>query len=159
MSGRLRKRQKHRDAVSWRVAFTFARAVPRPFAGALALALALSACAPTTRPSPTASAPELPGGPAGPAYGTIDAVRPIAMSAGATGNDPKAQILTAMGVAAPGAPDATASEIVVQTDDGQTLSVIQANPAGLAPGERVEIVPGAMPRLQPLAAAAPAAKS
>jgi outer membrane lipoprotein SlyB len=154
MSGRLPKEQKGRDGVRRDGAFTFARVASGPFPVAVALALALSACAAVSRPSPTAARPETPVGPTGPAFGTVATVRPLTLAAGATGNSPEAQILTAMGVGAP--VGAAGSEIVVQTDDGQTLSVVQANPAGLARGERVEIVPGAMPRLAPLAAAAPA---
>jgi outer membrane lipoprotein SlyB len=155
MSGRLRKTQKRRGGVWGGGAFTFARAAAGPLPAILGLALTLCGCAPTARPSLTAAAPETPAGPTGPAYGTIDAVRPARLSDGLAGGDAEAQILTAMGVAVP-AGGAAGSEIVVQTDDGQTLSVVQANPAGLAPGQRVEIVPGAMPRLEPLAGAAPA---
>jgi outer membrane lipoprotein SlyB len=153
MSGRLPKEHKDRGGVRRDGAITFARAAARPFAVAVAvmLALALAACAAVPRPSPTVALPETPGRPTGPAFGTVAAVRPITDAAG---NGPEARILTAMGVAAPGG--AVGAEIVVQTDDGQTLSVVQANAAGLAPGARVEIVPGAMPRLAPLAAAAPA---
>jgi outer membrane lipoprotein SlyB len=147
MSGRLRKQQKDRGGVWRAVTFTFARA-------AFGLALTLSACAPTFRPSLSAAAPGTTVGPSGPAYGTVAAVRPVTLSAGAAGNEPEVQILTAMGVAPPAG--AAGSEIVVQTDNGQTLSVVQGNPVGLAPGARVEIVPGAMPRLEPLGAAPPA---
>jgi outer membrane lipoprotein SlyB len=41
----------------------------------------------------------------------------------------------------------TESEVVVRTDDGQTLSVVQPDPAGLVPGVRVEVVPGPTPHL------------
>jgi outer membrane lipoprotein SlyB len=155
MSGRLRNNHNDRGRVWRRAVFTFTRAAIAPLPAALALAL--SACAPTVRSSPTASMSGSPSGPTGPAYGTIAAVRAVIPMAGTAGDNPEFQILTAMGVAAPGA--AAGSEIVVQTDDGQALSVVQANPAGLAPGERVEIVPGAIPRLEPLGGAAPRAKS
>jgi hypothetical protein len=99
-------------------------------------------------------APESPAGPGGPAYATVDAVRAVPPPA-AGGASPQAQILTAMGLATAGGGDGEA-EVVVQTDDGQTLSVVGADAAGLAPGDRVLVIPGAVPRLVRPGAGSPA---
>jgi hypothetical protein len=123
-------------------------------ASALIIVSAVAGCAPSARPNTAAVAPESPRGPGGPAYATVDAVRAIPL-AGAGGGSPQAQILTAMGIATAGGGGGE-SEVVVQTDDGQTLSVVGANTAGLAPGDRVLVVPGAVPRLARPGTGAPA---
>jgi outer membrane lipoprotein SlyB len=85
----------------------------------------------------------------GPSYATVDAVRPITQAIAS--GDSRAQILAAMGV--PLQPGISASEVVLQTDDGRTLSVVQADPLHLVPGQRVRLVPGATPTLVPAAPA------
>jgi outer membrane lipoprotein SlyB len=152
MSKRLHAAQEDRGSV-WRAGLiTFSRAKGSALVmSGLGALLALSACA--TGKAPLSQAHEAVAAPTGPDYATVAAVRPI--SEDGSGGDPRADILAAMGVstaAAATAGPAAPSEIVVRTDGGETLSVVQAGGAGFAPGERVIILPGGQPRL----AAAPA---
>ena len=120
----------------------------------LAVGLLLASCAPSEPPilAPQAAAAVAPAGPASapayaPTYATVAAVRPLpAASAAAPGQD--AAILTAMGLATTSRGVSRASaEIVVRTDGGETLSVVQPNLGDLAPGDRVLVVPGGVTRL------------
>jgi hypothetical protein len=88
--------------------------------------------------------------PNGPHYATVETVRPIHASA-AMERDPQAAILAAMSVSQSGtATSATSAEIVVRMDGGETLSVIEPDSAGLAPGRRVIVMPGELTRLVPV---------
>ena len=111
----------------------------------LVLALSLVGCAPAR---PPVIQPQATGAPTGPSYATVAAVRPI-RTPGAGASDPGTAILDAMGVSREMAAGAS-SEIVVRTDRGETLSVVQPSAANLTPGERVMVVPGGLPRLVPL---------
>jgi outer membrane lipoprotein SlyB len=151
MSGRLRETQNYRAGV-WRAAsFTFTFTFASALAGASLLSFGLAGCASRVAPASGAiAAVQAPAASNGPAYAIVDSVRPIA-----PGANPQGDILTAMGVPAP-AGGASACEILVWTEDGETLSVVQANAAGLRPGERVIVLPGAIPRLMVPQAASPA---
>jgi outer membrane lipoprotein SlyB len=125
---------------------TFSRAKLARLRVVAIVTLALGGCAPS---KPLILAPTTSGARHGPAYATVAAVRPIRAFAG-LGIDPQAAILTAMsGSPSSPAPSASSSEIVVRTDGGETLSVVQPDSADLAPGERVIIVPGGLTRLTP----------
>ncbi len=105
------------------------------FALLLTVLLGVSACAPgtTTAPPPAAIRGAAPG-----IYGVVVSCRPIgaASSGGVRG-----AILGAIGGPASGGAGQGAAvpdvELIVREDDGQTLSVVQTNAAGLRPGERV----------------------
>ncbi len=146
MSVLLRDAQDARAAVWPDAAITFPRAVFRGGGVPVMAVLVLFGCAPAKPPilRPHAAAAS-----DGAAYATVASVRPIRAFAVA-GIDPEAAILAAMSLspADMGTSDAS-SEIVVRTDGGETLSVVQPNSAGLAPGERVMVVPGGLPRLVP----------
>jgi outer membrane lipoprotein SlyB len=144
MSARLPKAHKAHELVLEASLFTFWR-VGAVLAGLSALAL--GGCASPAARAPAAGAGLIP--PSGPSYATVEAVRPIA-PAMASG-DSRSQILDAMGVAVQ--PTPPASEFVLQTDDGLTLSVVQADPLHLMPGQRVILVPGPTPTLVPAAPA------
>jgi hypothetical protein len=152
MSERLHTAQKDRGAVWGAGLITFSGAKGSVLAmGGLGVLLMLSACA--TGKAPVLQPRDAGAGPAGPDYATVAAVRPI--NEGGSGGDARADILTAMGVSPlAGAGQAAPSEIVVRTDDGETLSVVQAGGAGFVPGERVTVVPGGQPRLVPAPAPA-----
>lgn len=115
--------------------------------------LALTACATGRPPAPQAGSTVA--APTGPDYATVAAVRPIndegsGGGGAAPGGDPRADILAAMGVSPVAASgQAAPSEIVVRTDGGDTLSIVQTGGAGFTPGERVVVVPGGQPRLVP----------
>jgi hypothetical protein len=143
----LRGAQKGRGGVWPGILITFLRGRRASVGVPLAAALALFGCAPARPPvsGPRAAV----AAPAGPGYATVAAVRPISAIGGA-GGGPDAAILPAMGISSEAAPASGAlSEIVVRTDGGETLSVVQPNAINLAPGERVMIVPGGLPRVVP----------
>lgn len=83
--------------------------------------------APRTDPAPGAVAAR----PAG--QGVVVAIRPVSGQAGA-------RVLGLVG-ASPGARGAV--EVIVRADEGQTLSVVQADAQGLRPGQRVALSRGA----------------
>lgn len=118
--------------------FTFLRA-SAAVAGLAALGL-LTGCAASAPRMAVAPAPATA---AGPLYATVALVRPVPAAAAAE----QTAILTAMGAPATGAGAGGRSEILVRTDDGQTLSVVTTQAAGLAPGARVVLLPGAPLRL------------
>jgi hypothetical protein len=145
MSDRLRHGQEGRGVVWSRAVITFSRA-RRGLGAALtatALALALAGC--VAAKQPLLRAPLAVMAPTGPAFATVSAVRAINETGTEAGSasDPRASILAAMGrspiAAATG--NVAAVEIVVKTDDGQTLSVVQPDAGGLAPGQRVVVLP------------------
>jgi hypothetical protein len=130
MSEKLHGAQEARGSVWPTGRITFLRGIATP----LTAVLALSGCA----PSPVARA-----------YATVAAVRPIGSFA-SSGSDPDAAILPAMGVSsAVGSVSGAMSEIIVHTDSGETLSVVQPSTVALAPGERVIVLPGSGRRLVP----------
>jgi outer membrane lipoprotein SlyB len=106
------------------------------FALVLAALVGVSACAPGAT-SPTQPGPI--GGAGRGSYGVIVSCRPIEAAAG--GGDVRGVILGAVGgPAGSGAGQGAAEavfEFIVREDNGQTLSVVQTNAAGLRPGERV----------------------
>jgi TOBE domain len=138
--------QKVRATV-WRTAgITFLRAAFHGLRVPLLVAATLPGCASAR---PPVLKPQAAVAPVGPAYATVAAVRPIRPLAPA-GGDTQAAILAAMSVSpAVAAAGGSSSEIVVRTDGGETLSVVQPNSADLTPGERVIIVPAGLPRLVP----------
>jgi outer membrane lipoprotein SlyB len=106
---------------------------------ALGVLLGLAACTVT----PSTKAATVSAGEASPtiAYGTIRAIRLVAAPSGS----PRTDILGAIGTALlsgvdPGAGQRT--EYIVATDDGRTVSVVQARRSALAVGQRVELLPG-----------------
>lgn len=107
-----------------------------------ALALGLSGCAGGTR---LAVAPAAPAASTGPLYATVAQVRPVPAPAGTE----QPAILAAMGAGPAGDTGGAAgrSEILVRTDDGQTLSVVTTANPSLAPGARVVLLPGPSLRL------------
>jgi outer membrane lipoprotein SlyB len=120
----------------------------------LIVVTALAGCAPPRPPVTQASPAETAAGLQGPAYATVASVRPIGGFGTTADTNPDAAILPAMGVAASAMPSGSASsEIVVRTDGGETLSVVQPDAAGLSPGERVMVLPGGLPRLTPVSPA------
>jgi outer membrane lipoprotein SlyB len=125
----------------------------------LLLACGLAGCASGVRPAMPA-APAVASAASGPKEGTVAAVRPIAPlpaeSGVAPGADPAGAILAAMGVAAAPSGGRALTEIIVQTNDGQTLSVVQPNAAGLVSGAQVVLLPGPLPRLVKRGTASPA---
>ncbi len=149
MSAGLRNAQKDRGAVWLTAPITFARASWKP----LIVVAALAGCAPPRPPVTQDSPAEMAAGLQGPAYATVASVRPIG-GFGTAETNPDAAILPAMGVASSAMPSGRASsEIVVRTDGGETLSVVQPDAAGLSPGERVMVLPGGLPRLTPVSPA------
>jgi len=95
----------------------------------LALAAWLAACA------PTAPAPQLAAGPPATAVrARVVAVR--ALDGVSTGQAP---VLRAIGAHADATatPGAAGTEIVLRTEDGRTVSVVQPDAAGLRPGDQV----------------------
>lgn len=102
--------------------------------GALLLLLAVAACAPIARsPAPATSASPAANLPSG---GTILSMRPVAIS-----SQQIASIGNAIG-ASLGGPDAGrgSTEIIVRTNDGNVISVVQTDAAELHPGDRVNIL-------------------
>jgi len=99
-------------------------------------ALAAASCAPT---APSAGAPFAAARPGGAGSGTVLVVRPVAAVAGAD-TDWRARLLREA-AAAPDAAraDAPLAEIIVRTDAGGLISVVQLAGAGLTPGQRVAI--------------------
>jgi outer membrane lipoprotein SlyB len=82
------------------------------------------------------------------AHGTIRAVRLVA----APGGSPRNDILGAIGTALLSGVDPQSNrrtEYIVETDDGQTISIVQAQAAVLAVGQRVELLPGDVLRAVP----------
>jgi outer membrane lipoprotein SlyB len=76
-------------------------------------------------------------------HGVIVSRRPIE----ATGTGVRGTILGAVGEPAGAAGQGAAVEFIVREDDGQTVSVVQADAAGLMPGERVVLSAGGRTRL------------
>ena len=151
MSVGLHDAQEDRGAV-WRfVAITFLRARFRALSVPLLMAIGLVGCATVTPPVLEAQGSKQAAVvPTGPDYATVAAVRPIRVFAAAA-DDPQAAILAAMnGSDSAAAPGSASSEIIVRTDNGETLSVVQPDSSRLTPGERVMIVPGGLPRLVPV---------
>jgi hypothetical protein len=148
--------QEDREAVG-SAKITYPRAGWHRLGVAALATLALSGCAPSTPPrlapqalAPQALAPQAMTAPSGPHYATVETVRPILASADMA-RDPEAAILAAMSVSQSGtATSATSAEIVVRMDGGETLSVIEPDSAGLAPGRRVIVMPGELTRLVPV---------
>jgi outer membrane lipoprotein SlyB len=117
------------------------------FALALIALLGVSACAPgNTGGASTAGA--ISGAERG-TYGVIVSRRPIAGAEhpGAAGRDVRASILGAVGAAAGQGAEQAAFEFIVREDDGQTVSVVQTDEAGLRPGDRVLLSMGTRTRL------------
>ena len=116
------------------------------FALALTALLGVSACAPVSTTTPY---PDTLGTAGRGSYGIIVSCRPIA--AAAAGGDVRGAILGAVGgPAGNGAGQGAAEavfEFIVREDNGQTLSVVQTNAAGLRPGERVVLSMGTRTRL------------
>jgi hypothetical protein len=144
MSEKLRGAQKDRGCV-WPIGrITFLRGIVTP----LTAVVALFGCAPERAPAvqPQAAAPAAAVSPAGPAYAKVAAVRPIG-AFGSSGDSPDAAILPAMGIStAAAARSGAMSEIIVHTDRGDTLSVVQPSDVALVPGERVLVLPAASGR-------------
>ena len=147
MSEKLHGAQEARGSVWPTRRITFLRGIATP----LTAVLAFSGCAPARPPAlqqqatVSATAPS----PVARAYATVAAVRPIGSFA-SSGSDPDAAILPAMGVSsAVGSVSGAMSEIIVHTDSGETLSVVQPSTVALAPGERVIVLPGSGRRLVP----------
>jgi len=78
--------------------------------------------------------------------GVIAAMRPVAFPMPAAGADMRGTILRAIAPAA--SATAALTEIIVRVDGGDTLSVVQADAAGLRPGARVSVA-GDAPRVTP----------
>jgi outer membrane lipoprotein SlyB len=108
---------------------------------ALTALLGVSACAPGGANSP---APGAIGGAGRASYGVIVSCRPIEAAAG---GDVRGAILGAVGGAAGQGASEAAFEFIIREDNGQTLSVVQTNAAGLRPGERVVLSMGTRTRL------------
>jgi outer membrane lipoprotein SlyB len=119
--------------------FTFLRA-PAALGGVAVLGLLLTGCAAGgTRMAVAPAAATA----SGPLYATVALVRPVPAAAATE----QTAILAAMGAVPAGAEGEGRSEILVRTDDGQTLSVVTTQAAGFAPGTRVVLLPGAPLRL------------
>ena len=104
---------------------------------ALAGLLGLAACAPASGTmAPSAGAP---GGDEPARSATVVAVRPVP----APGNDMRGTILGAIGTGGATEPGTEATcEFILRTDNGQTISVVQANAEGLHAGEHVVLSMG-----------------
>jgi outer membrane lipoprotein SlyB len=102
----------------------------------LVVAAALAGCAPS---NPAAPASNSTGQPAAPRNGTILSMRNVTVPAG---QGPLRKLLADSGDTQPvGASNAAQlTEFIVRTDEGATLSVVQANSLGLHPGDRVMIL-------------------
>lgn len=114
----------------------------RRFALALTALLGVSACAPGGANSP---APGAIGGAGRASYGVIVSCRPIEAATG--GGDVRGAILGAVGGPDGQGASEAAFEFIIREDNGQTLSVVQTNAAGLRPGERVVLSMGTRTRL------------
>ncbi len=144
MSVRLHGAQEVRGSVCRINTITFLRASCGGLGLSLMVASALPGCAPTRPPVPP---PQTLAAPAEAAYATVAAVRPVPVVAPGA-SDPDTAILTAMGVSQTAkAAGAAPAEVILRRDDGETLSVIQPVGIGLAPGDRVMVLPGGHPRL------------
>jgi outer membrane lipoprotein SlyB len=117
------------------------------FGVALLAVLVLSGCA---RP-PQRAAQIAPSPAPAVATGVIAAMRPLAAPTADTARAILAAI--GMGGAAAVSRPADETEFVVSEDGGRTVSIVQPNDAGLHPGERVALTPGARTRIIRLAAA------
>ena len=129
------------------------------FALVLTGLLCLAACAPT---APTAYPPAETGRPGQAIHGVIVSRRAIDTEAAPTaaaragGKDVRASILGAVG-SLPGGPAGNAGgpasarpavfEFIIRQDNGQAISVVQTDEAGLRPGERVVVSMGTRTRL------------
>lgn len=133
MSERLRKLQKDRFPVRFIASITNARGGLGAALGVIA-SLALTGCAASEgRVATTAPATPLT---TGTNYATVTLIRPApAASPQGTG-----AVLTAMGLPPTSAAGAAEAEVVVRTDDGRTLSVMQPDAPGIVPGARVVVV-------------------
>ena len=76
----------------------------------------------------------------GPSAGRILALRHVLYRGAAAGFLPPDELPTGPGTT-------TATEFIVRTDDGATLSIVQANEAGWRPGDRVLVLHGEASRL------------
>jgi outer membrane lipoprotein SlyB len=111
-----------------------------PLAVLLGALASLSACAtPPSRPAGEEARQ--------PTYGVIVSRRPIEAAAGGA---MRGSILGALGsgLSASGAP-AALSEFIIRQDNGQTVSVVQADTGKLKPGERVVLSLGPRTLLTP----------
>jgi hypothetical protein len=111
------------------------------------IALAGSAgCSASNSPSPGAAAPVA--HVASGKGGRILSMRPVTLR---TGQDTwRAVLLADTGAANAAEPGNTAlTEFIVRSDDGATLSIVQANTPGFRPGDRVTILQGENTRLAP----------
>jgi outer membrane lipoprotein SlyB len=122
------------------------------FALALAALLGVSACAPSAgKPAATGEAISR----ASPiSHGVVVSRRPIGAVAStgtlAGGKDVRGSILGAVGGGLPGGADPASPpvfEFIVREDNGQTVSVVQADEGQLRPGERVVLSMGGRTRL------------
>jgi outer membrane lipoprotein SlyB len=113
-------------------------------AGAVLLVLALAGCA-TPKPAPATAAGPAASNAAATGGGVIVALRPLAPDTPA-----RRRVLAALGVAV--APAADDVEVIVRTDDGRPLSVMQGGAGALRAGERVALVGGPRIRIAPHAA-------
>lgn len=129
------------------------------FALVLTGLLCLAACTPT---APTAYPPAETGRPGQASHGVIVSRRAIDTEAAPTAaahagsKDVRASILGAVGNL-PGGPAGNAGgpasarpavfEFIIRQDNGQTISVVQTDEAGLRPGERVVVSMGTRTRL------------
>ena len=103
--------------------------------GAVAALVLLTGCA--TGGHQAARAPA--GGPAGGArYATITAVRPVPSPAPASGG----AILADLGLGGKALASAPLAELVLRTDDGAVLSLVQPRAADWVAGSRVLLLPG-----------------
>lgn len=98
---------------------------------AVALPFAVASCAAV----PSAPAPGAQAAAVGAA--TVLAVRPIAAIATEDAAGWRAALLSGAGESGGPAPAGSLAEFIVRVDDGATLSIVQANDAGLRVGERV----------------------
>lgn len=120
-----------------------------PAVMALTGVLGLAACA-----APSAGSAEI-GRTASVAHGTIVSMRPVA--ALGTGDDPRADILGAVGGVVVGglagaaaerdAGRSAAAEFIIHEDNGHTISVVQNDESHFRPGDRVVLTRGARTRI------------
>lgn len=91
-------------------------------------------------------------------YGVIAVMRPVGVSLPPVIDtaDVRGSILRAIGPAlgGPPSPVGTEMEFIVRVDGGETISVVQADAAGLHVGERVALTGGAPTRVARVLAAA-----
>jgi outer membrane lipoprotein SlyB len=117
---------------------TFLRACRRAVGwggGAAAALVLLSGCATSSHQAALAPA----GGAAGGLrYATITAVRPVPSPAPASGG----AILADLGLGGKTLASAPLAELLLRTDDGAVLSLVQPRAAEWVPGSRVLVLPG-----------------